>query len=689
LQTAQIYTHKHNSPTSCIEGERFCPQIIAHHFSRYFSYCYSKLNNKLLESQKLQQEREAAGIEGGIDGASGTIVIGGRRLAAEANKKYVLLNKRSKKLTGGTGENLVQDKESIDDLFDYDRCFRKSSAPEKCETSALIDVGNSVKNSEVMVSGRQTSSFSDLPTISVESSSSVSVSTFPPASSLEFQASASSSSVAAPSARSQSTSSKNVRPDFRDRIKYDEVVSNLTSVPLFSLAMRSDLADDTRNVSSEAVISTEDDIEFYGNSDCEWESESPGSNDDVAGSHKEDGLSHQDSPVANHSTGATASVEADEDRHSATVPFTPTGEMLVSKPTSSMSASAASEILLRAVGTANSMTDWAGRAVQKVLKQHLQLNNSKFSLQRPEEYFQSVGSTDGGRIESSPRTESPVSGRYRSPAPYDDPCTINEYDMIRRIEANERSNVESSNEGSVVFVDLCGPSSTEGVDDVDEGARMVAKSSLPAEKKSSVHFWDERDEMMYVSDSEAEDASVAGDEAEERVARSFPAVERLIAVDSSPAVPVTSETDPPADINFVPPSDTLLASLESDRHTAVGRSSHIAEQPLQVVTGSVYSSSEQFPRAAVEAIKGVVAAAGAGSSDLVNSRKLLVSEQVLEASLRKAKSRSSRDADTMTEEMKDDIMQLLNAFGLPYVVAPFEAEAQCAALELVRFKQIW
>jgi hypothetical protein len=646
-----------------------------------------------LESQKLQQEREAAGIEGSIDGASGTVVIGGRRLAAEANKKYVLLNKRSKKLTGGTPENLVQDKESIDDLFDYDRCFRKSSAPEKCETSALIDVGNSVKNSEVMVSGRQTSSFSDLPTISVESSSSVSVSTFPPASSLEFQASASSSSVVAASARSQNTSSKIVRPDFRDRIKYDKVISNLTAVPLFSLAMRSDLTDDTRNVSSEAVISTEDDIEFYGNSDCEWESESPGSNDDVAGSHKEDGLSHQDSPVANHSTMATASVEADEDRHSATVPFTPTGEMLVSKPTSSMSASAASEILLRAVGTANSMTDWAGRAVQKVLKQHLQLNNSKFSLQPPEEYFQSVGSTDGGRIESSPRTESPVSGRYRSPATYDDPCTINEYDMIRRIEANERLNVESSNEGSVVFVDLCGPSSTEGVDDVDEGARMVAKSSLPAEKKSSVHFWDERDEMMYVSDSEAEDASVAGDEAEERVARSsFPAVEKLTTItvaDSSPAVPLTSETDPPADINFEPPSDTLLTPLESVRHIAVSRSSHIAEQPLQVVTGSVYSSSEQFPSAAVEAINGVVAAAGSGSSDLVNSRKLLVSEQVLEASLRKSKSRSSRDADTMTEEMKDDIMQLLNAFGLPYVVAPFEAEAQCAALELVRFKQIW
>lgn len=31
--------------------------------------------------------------------------------------------------------------------------------------------------------------------------------------------------------------------------------------------------------------------------------------------------------------------------------------------------------------------------------------------------------------------------------------------------------------------------------------------------------------------------------------------------------------------------------------------------------------------------------------------------------------------------MQQDVMELIQLFGLPYVVAPFEAEAQCAVLE--------
>ena len=46
--------------------------------------------------------------------------------------------------------------------------------------------------------------------------------------------------------------------------------------------------------------------------------------------------------------------------------------------------------------------------------------------------------------------------------------------------------------------------------------------------------------------------------------------------------------------------------------------------------------------------------------------------------------RKQRDMDTVTDEMKEEIVELLQAFGIPYVEAPAEAEAQCCTLENLR-----
>ena len=43
--------------------------------------------------------------------------------------------------------------------------------------------------------------------------------------------------------------------------------------------------------------------------------------------------------------------------------------------------------------------------------------------------------------------------------------------------------------------------------------------------------------------------------------------------------------------------------------------------------------------------------------------------------------REKRDIDTVTDDMIEDIMQLLNLCGIPYIKAPAEAEAQCTELE--------
>jgi 5'-3' exonuclease len=45
------------------------------------------------------------------------------------------------------------------------------------------------------------------------------------------------------------------------------------------------------------------------------------------------------------------------------------------------------------------------------------------------------------------------------------------------------------------------------------------------------------------------------------------------------------------------------------------------------------------------------------------------------------RNQQERDMDTVTDEMKIEVMQLLQLFGIPYIEAPAEAEAQCVALE--------
>lgn len=49
--------------------------------------------------------------------------------------------------------------------------------------------------------------------------------------------------------------------------------------------------------------------------------------------------------------------------------------------------------------------------------------------------------------------------------------------------------------------------------------------------------------------------------------------------------------------------------------------------------------------------------------------------------LKKERNRQQRDVEGINDEMVHDVMKLLQLFGVPYLVCPMEAEAQCATLE--------
>ena len=85
-------------------------------------------------------------------------------------------------------------------------------------------------------------------------------------------------------------------------------------------------------------------------------------------------------------------------------------------------------------------------------------------------------------------------------------------------------------------------------------------------------------------------------------------------------------------------------------------------------------------------LKGTLSSAISSSTSQEILHETLADLQNEEAKVTKTLSNAVRDTATMTEEMKTEVIELLETFQLPYIIAPFEAEAQCAVLEEVNLE---
>lgn len=95
-------------------------------------------------------------------------------------------------------------------------------------------------------------------------------------------------------------------------------------------------------------------------------------------------------------------------------------------------------------------------------------------------------------------------------------------------------------------------------------------------------------------------------------------------------------------------------------------------------------SSDIIPKALSQKYGNNTVSKKLASKDL---KKLQTILETQEENILAEKGKEERTAATITEQMYMEAMELLNLFGIPYVVAPMEAEAQCAFLDSVQLTE--
>lgn len=137
-----------------------------------------------------------------------------------------------------------------------------------------------------------------------------------------------------------------------------------------------------------------------------------------------------------------------------------------------------------------------------------------------------------------------------------------------------------------------------------------------------------------------------------RVAQSMPNEEAVIDLSEETESPqVEMETEPGVDQSS--DDHALQLAIEKSMHESTREKPSGASRYLQ------YNAPETEPEPDINVTA--------------------ITEEQLE--LKKLRNRQMRDVEGVNDEMVEEVMELLRLFGVPYLVCPMEAEAQCAALE--------